>query len=162
MRVRSKLCAFGWIALLVASLSACANFEERPKQTLGALLGGGLGALAGSQIGGGAGRLAAVAIGTLGGAFLGSQVGQSLDRADRLAMRNTFEKALERNRTGRSSAWRNPDTGHAGTVTPTRTYRTASGGPCREYQQTVTIGGKTETAFGTSCRQADGSWRIAR
>lgn len=141
-------------------LGACADFDGRPKQTLGALLGGGLGALAGSQFGSGSGQLAAVAIGTLGGAFLGSEIGQSLDRANQSFMRQTSELALERNRPGVASAWRNPDTGHAGTVIPTRTYQTAQGDPCREFQQTVTIGGKTETAYGTSCRQADGSWRI--
>ena len=160
MRVHSKLIGFVWVALIVAALGACANFEGRPKQTLGALLGGGLGALAGSQFGSGSGQLAAVAIGTLGGAFLGSEVGKSLDRADQSFMRQTSARAFEQNPTGVASAWRNPDTGHSGTVVPTRTYRTADGGPCREFQQTVTIAGRTETAYGTSCRQADGSWRI--
>ena len=160
MRVQNRVIGFGWFVLLVVSLSACANFEGRPKQTLGTLLGGGLGAIAGSQIGGGNGRLAAVALGTLGGAFLGSKVGSSLDRADHLFMRQTSERALERNRTGETSNWRNPDTGHVGTVTPTRTFQTANGGPCREFQQTVTIGGSTETAYGRACREADGSWRF--
>ena len=45
-------------------------------------------------------------------------------------------------------------------MTPTRTFQTASGQPCREYQQTVTIGGKTEEAYGTACRQPDGTWKI--
>jgi surface antigen len=31
---------------------------------------------------------------------------------------------------------------------------------CREFQQTITINGKTEKAYGTACRQADGTWRI--
>jgi len=57
--------------------------------------------------------------------------------------------------------WTNPDNGHAGTVTPTRTYQTAGGTYCREYQQTVTIGGKDERSYGTACRQPDGSWKIA-
>jgi surface antigen len=35
-----------------------------------------------------------------------------------------------------------------------------SGKYCREFQQTVTIGGKTEQAYGTACRQPDGSWQI--
>ena len=160
MRAQNRVIRFGWVALLVVSLSACANFEGRPKQTLGTLFGGGLGALAGSQFGGGNGRLVAVALGTLGGAFLGSKVGESLDRADQLFMRQTSEGAFERNRTGETSSWRNPDTGHTGTVTPTRTFQTARGGPCREFQQTVTIGGRTETAYGTACREADGSWRF--
>ncbi len=146
------------IALLL-SLAACANGAGQ-KQIGGTFLGGALGALAGSQIGSGRGQLAAVALGTLGGAFLGSEVGKSLDRADKLSMQRTAHQALETNRTGATATWNNPDSGHSGTVTPTQTFQTASGQFCREYQQTVTIGGKTESAYGTSCRQADGSWRI--
>ena len=75
-------------------------------------------------------------------------------------MKQTSQTALEKNPIGRTSSWSNPDSGHSGTVTPTRTYQTASGGPCREYQQTVTIDGKTEQAYGRACRQSDGSWKI--
>lgn len=32
---------------------------------------------------------------------------------------------------------------------------------CREYQQTVTIGGTTQQGHGTACLQPDGSWQIA-
>ena len=124
------------------------------------MLGAGLGALTGSQIGKGRGKLAAVAIGTLAGAYLGSEVGKSLDKADRLAMKQTAQTALEKNKIGQKSEWSNPDSGNNGNVTPTRTYQTASGSSCREYQQTVTIGGKTEQAFGRACRQPDGSWKI--
>ena len=31
---------------------------------------------------------------------------------------------------------------------------------CREFQQTITIGGQPQRAYGTACRQADGTWRI--
>ncbi len=155
-----KLTRFALPVALVLALAACAQGQGN-KQTGGTLIGAGLGALTGSQIGGGRGKLAAVAIGALAGAYLGSEVGKSLDRADRLAMRQTSQTALEKNPVGRASSWSNPDTGHSGTVTPTRTYQTASGSPCREYQQTVTIDGKTERAYGRACRQPDGSWKIA-
>ena len=56
-------------------------------------------------------------------------------------------------------AWTNPDTGHTGTVTPTRTYQSGNG-YCREFQNTVTIDGKKENAYGTACRQPDGSWKV--
>ena len=154
-----KLTKFALPMALVLALAACAQGQGN-KQTGGTLIGAGLGALTGSQIGGGRGKLAAVAVGALAGAYLGSEVGKSLDRADRLAMRNTSQTALEKNPVGRTSSWSNPDSGHSGTVTPTRTYQTASGGPCREYQQTVTIDGKTEQAYGRACRQQDGSWKI--
>ena len=62
-------------------------------------------------------------------------------------MQRTVHQALETNRTGVTATWNNPDSGHSGTVTPTQTFQTASGQFCREYQQTVTIGGKTEAAY---------------
>ena len=143
--------------ILVTGLVGCSGGE---KQTMGTVLGAGLGALAGSQVGKGKGKLVAVAVGTLAGAAVGGEIGKSLDKADRLAMQHSTQTALEKNRTGNASTWRNPDSGNQGTVTPTRTYETAQGDVCREFQQTITIGGKTETAVGRACRQADGTWRI--
>ena len=49
---------------------------------------------------GGKGQLAAVAIGALGGAFLGSEVGKSLDEVDRLKAGEAQQAALENNRSG--------------------------------------------------------------
>ena len=144
-------------AVLVTALAACSGGE---KQQMGTVLGAGIGALAGSQVGKGKGKLVAVAVGTLAGAALGGEIGKSLDRADRLAMQHSTQTALEKNRVGSASTWRNPDSGNHGTVTPTRTYKVASGDVCREFQQTITVGGKTETAVGRACRQADGTWRI--
>ena len=149
-------------ALVALSLSACAELQNNPKWSLGTLLGAGLGALAGSQIGGGTGRLAAVAICALGGAYLGGEVGRSLDRADRAHADRTARNALEYNRTGETIRWRNPHSGHSGTFTPTRTYQTAGGRDCREYQTTVTVGGRNKDAYGTACRQGDGTWKINR
>ncbi len=34
------------------------------------------------------------------------------------------------------------------------------GNECREFQQTITIAGQTHKAYGTACRQADGTWKI--
>ena len=144
-------------AVAVAALASCSGGE---KQQLGTVLGAGVGALAGAHIGKGKGKLVAVAVGTLAGAALGGEIGKSLDKADRAALQRSTQTALEKNRVGSASTWRNPDSGNSGTVKPTRTYQTAQGDVCREYQQTITVGGKTETAVGRACRQADGTWRI--
>jgi surface antigen len=32
---------------------------------------------------------------------------------------------------------------------------------CREFQQTITVGGRKEQATGQACRQADGTWQTA-
>lgn len=154
-----KLTKFALPAILVISLGACQQGQVN-KQTGGTLVGAGLGGLLGAQVGSGTGQLAAVAIGALAGAFIGSEVGKSLDNADKAYLERTSQSALEANPVGQVSTWKNPDSGHSGTVTPTRTYQAASGENCREYQQTVTIAGKTESVYGTACRQSDGTWKI--
>ncbi|MBI1262688.1 MAG: glycine zipper 2TM domain-containing protein [Rhizobiales bacterium] len=130
-----------------------------PKQSVGTVGGAVLGGLAGSQFGGGEGRLWTTGAGVLLGALIGSEVGKSLDRADRAYMGQTTYGALESGRTGQTSTWRNPDSGNYGTVTPERTYNRGDE-TCREYQQTVTIDGRSQRAYGTACRQPDGSWQI--
>lgn len=50
----------------------------------------------------------------------------------------------------------------SGSVTTVRQGTSTSGRQCREFQQRVTIGGKTEEAYGTACRQPDGSWEIVK
>jgi hypothetical protein len=31
---------------------------------------------------------------------------------------------------------------------------------CREFEQTITVAGKPQKAYGTSCQQPDGSWKV--
>lgn len=129
------------------------------KTTGGALIGAGLGGLAGSQIGRGSGSVAATAVGVILGGLVGSSVGSSLDRADQLAMQQSTQQALERGSSGQPVEWRNPDSGHYGQIVPARAYQD-NGTYCREYQQTVVIGGQTQQAYGHACRQPDGTWQI--
>jgi surface antigen len=143
-----------------ALMAGCAQQANAPKQTGGALLGAAAGGLLGSQFGGGAGALAATAIGVLGGAFLGSEIGKSMDTTDRQEAARTQNVALESNRTGQASTWSNPDSGNAGTITPIRTYQAPSGQNCREYRHDVRIGDRNETVIGTACRQTDGTWKV--
>jgi hypothetical protein len=44
-----------------------------------------------------------------------------------------------------------------GTVAPIRGDSRAE---CREFQQNIMIGGQPQKAYGTACRQADGTWKI--
>jgi surface antigen len=140
-------------------LAGCAA-PMGPREGTGTLLGAGAGALLGSQIGGGQGRIVATAAGTLLGALIGQDVGRTLDRADQDYLQRTSQDALENSVTNQPSTWVNPDTGHQGTVTPTSTYQTSDGRYCREYTQTVEINGEIQEAYGTACRQPDGSWQI--
>jgi surface antigen len=131
------------------------------KSTGGGLLGAIGGGLAGSQFGRGSGNLAATAVGTLLGGYVGYKVGESLDRADQ-AYASRAEQTAHAAPVGQQIRWANPESGHSGTYTPVREGRDAAGNTCREYQTTVTVGGETQQAFGTACRQADGSWRVVQ
>lgn len=142
------------------ALGACATENPGPKQTGGTIIGAVAGGLAGSAFGKGTGRDIMIGLGTLLGAYVGSSVGQSLDRADKLAAAHTAQEALEYQPSGKTSKWVNPDSGHSGTITPTKTYQESNGTYCREYQQSVTVAGKTQQAYGTACRQPDGTWKI--
>jgi surface antigen len=66
--------------------------------------------------------------------------------------------ALENNRIGQTTSWSDPD-GSNHTLTPTQTYNDNSR-PCRDFRQTVEIGGRTEIMTGKACRQNDGSWKL--
>lgn len=148
------------VSVIAVFLAACQQQNAGTKQTLGTLLGAVGGGLAGSTVGKGRGQLVAVGVGTLLGAFVGSEIGKSLDNADRAVMSRTTQTSLETSPSGQRSSWRNPDSGNSGSVTPQPPYQTSSGQYCREFQQTVNIGGRTEEAYGTACRQPDGTWKI--
>jgi len=149
------------LSALFLVLSGCAP-NMGPKESGGTIIGAGTGALIGSQFGRGPGRIVAVAVGTLAGALIGQGVGQSLDQADRLAMQKNAQYSLEHTKTNQPTTWVNPDTGNSGELTPTRTYKNDEGQYCREYSQTVTIGGQEQQGYGKACRQPDGSWLIVR
>lgn len=50
----------------------------------------------------------------------------------------------------------------SGSIKTTRIGTSTSGRQCREFQHSVTIGGKTEQAYGTACQQPDGAWEIVQ
>ena len=143
-------------------VSVCAAFflfacsTAPTKQDQGMIIGAIAGGILGHQVGGGSGQVLATMVGTVAGAAIGGSIGRTMDDYDRMNTAATLENV----RTGVPSAWVNPDTGYEYVVTPTNTYDSGTG-PCREYTLDATIGGKTEQIYGTACRQADGSWKVA-
>lgn len=127
--------------------------------TLGGLIGGVAGGILGGQIGGGNGRTVAAVTGALIGAWAGTHVAKSLTQQDVIYVEEAANTATTAP-VGETIEWYNPESGNKGTVTTTREGEAANGNYCREYQQTVTIGGQTEQAYGTACRQPDGAWEI--
>ena len=146
--------------LLVISIIFLSCAENAPRQNLGTLIGGAAGALAGSQMGKGRGKLVAVGLATLLGASIGSDIGRQLDELDKLKMQEAANLAFEKSPDKQPIKWQNPNNGHNGATVPTKTYYNDLGAPCREYETSVIIGGKKESAYGTACRQFDGSWKI--
>ena len=146
------------LTVILAISGGCAN-EYGTKQTVGGLTGAALGGLLGAQFGGGHGQLATTAAGVLLGGLIGSEIGRSMDEVDRMKANQAISKAQVAP-LGETITWNNPNNNHSGSITPTRDGYTQSGNYCREFNQTVTIGGKTQDAYGIACRQPDGTWRI--
>jgi len=84
----------------------------------------------------------------------------TLSDDDAWMIQDSAQNSLEFAKTNQTTVWQNPDTGASGAITPTDTYQNDQGEYCREYQQTVTIGGQQQQAYGTACRMPDGAWEV--
>ncbi len=152
-------------AVAVLFLAACqqqggASYPTISKGDLGGIIGGAAGAAIGSQIGNGSGGTVATATGTLLGAALGRSIGDSLGNADLNYYHQASQAALELGQPGQLFPWQSKISGVTGTVTPSSYHQNAEGKYCREYTQTITVGGRLQEGHGVACRQSDGSWKI--
>jgi len=149
--------------LIIILLSSCVSGRNGAfKEDIGAIAGAVGGAWIGSNIGRGNGNIVAIATGTMLGAVLGQSVGASLDGGDIARYHHTSQVALETGANRTSLVWNNPNSGNSGDVTPLNVYKSGKGDYCREYTQTVVVGGEKEEGYGIACRDADGKWRIEK
>jgi surface antigen len=81
----------------------------------------------------------------------------ALDPRDRNAAGAAHLRALQFAEPGAPVAWRNPETGHHGTIVPGPAYQ-SNGQTCREFSHTVYVDEHPHTGRGASCRNADGTW----
>ncbi|MGI9407539.1 MAG: RT0821/Lpp0805 family surface protein [Hyphomicrobiaceae bacterium] len=129
------------------------------KSDAGLAVGAIAGGVIGNQFGKGKGNVAATALGAVIGGIVGSDIGRQLDDADRRIAGEAEYSALETGKSGVATPWRNPDSGHYGTVVPSQPYKLGGGDrDCRDYSHTVYISGQPETLRGTACRNGDGTW----
>jgi surface antigen len=150
------------LALVAALVAAgCEQSGYGTKQTIGGLGGAALGGLLGAQFGAGTGRLITTGAGVLIGGLVGSEIGRQMDVQDRQYANAAINRAYDAP-IGSDIDWNNPESGNYGTITPVRDGTSASGQYCREFQQTITIGGRREQGVGVACRQPDGTWRIVQ
>ena len=149
------------LALTLAAVLVSGCGGQLAKEEIGAVVGAGLGGLAGSFIGDGGGQLVAVGVGTLIGAIMGNEVGKSLDRADKLALAQAQQDALEHGKSGVKTTWKNPDSKNSGEVVPYPAYRQENGTICREFLQVIMVGDEVESAQGIACREPAGTWKLS-
>lgn len=145
--------------LLSTMLVGCQTGSMGTKEGFGTIGGAVAGGLIGSRFGGGSGKLVAVGVGSLLGAFVGREIGASLDKADHQYAERATVQAYSAP-IGQSVRWNNPQSGNQGSIVPVRDGYADGGLYCREFQQTIVVGGRSEQGFGTACRQPDGSWKI--
>jgi len=107
-------------------------------------------------------QIAAVGAASLLSLFDATEIGDKLQQTDIIYAERAGQESLEYYRAGTLGRWQNPDTGNAGTITPTRTYQLDDGTYCREFEQMVVAGGLSASTRGTACRQADARWRLVR
>lgn len=145
----------------VAALALTGCNQGAQQETIGTLFGAALGGWVGSQIdNNGVGGAAAIATGTVVGGLVGGSIGRKMDEVDRLRLAQAQQRALYSNQPGQPQQWHNPNTGNYGSVTANQSFQTANGQYCREYTQTIVVGGQQQDAYGRACQQPDGSWQI--
>ena len=148
------------MVLATLSLSACME-DAGNKEMLGTATGAILGGVAGAQFGKGSGQLVGVGLGALLGSMVGSEFGKSLDKAD-MAYANSASERAATAPVGQTISWNNPQSGNSGTITPVRDGTASDGRYCREYTQTIYVGGQKQSGVGQACRNPDGSWAIVK
>lgn len=143
---------------LLITIFGCAP-GTRTGETIGTITGIVAGAIIGYQVGGDdAAKALGAGVGLAVGGLVGSKLGQMYDKLNREEQQvheSTIESTIKTSKIGEGNQWYNPETGNSGRVIITKQEEY-----CREYQQTIVIGGKEQNAYGTACRQPDGSWKI--
>lgn len=159
--IRRRAIAVCAVCSMAVWAAGCSGISQN--ETTGTILGGATGALLGSHFGKGDGRTAATAIGAIIGASVGREVGASLDDTSRHQAVQAAHRALDTADIGSGITWENPaNTGAParGSTVITRQGVDLQGRTCREFQQTVTIGGKEAHSYGTACRDGNGDWKL--
>ena len=130
--------------------------EEHPMETRLAIFGLFGGAIAGGELAGGAAAIGAgAAIGAAGGWGLGTLI----EQGDVARFFGATQKAAT-GPVGEPVAWRNPDTGTSGKVTPVGLVDMKSGQICRDLAATLKSGATSRASARRVCRTQDGSWRV--
>ena len=159
--IRRRAVAMCAVCAMAVWVAGCGGVSEN--EAAGTVLGGATGAIIGSQFGKGEGRTAATAIGAIIGASVGREIGESMDDTSRRKADRATRHALDTAEIGTGITWENPANAGAparGSTVIKRHGVDRQGRTCREFQQTVTIGGRNTRSYGTACRDGNGDWKL--
>ena len=132
----------------------CRNQPDPAGVIVGALIGGLLGNAAGS------GRTGATLAGVIVGGAVGAALTSNLDCEDRSYAYKTYYDGFNAGRPNAVYRWSNPRNDHRGEFRVVDYYNDSAGFRCSNYNQTIYIQGRPQTATGRACRQPDGTWAI--
>jgi surface antigen len=85
-----------------------------------------------------------------------------LTKGDKKFLNKSLQHALEKTNTGHVTHWRDPISGHSGTITPTSIDKRHDGVFCRQYEQTTTINKHTAKSHHKACRESDHHWKTVQ
>ena len=104
----------------------------------------------------------AVALGGCTGSLLGGgdpTLYEALGDADVAMATAALQDGLEARPNHAAETWRNPASGHAGSITPRATLVSDTGSFCRRYDEQLTLAdGRSTTLGNTACRDEAGRW----
>mgnify|MGYP000303298159 CR=1 FL=1 len=69
-----------------------------------------------------------------------------------------MQRLLESQPDGATAEWQGSQSGSSGSLRLVETFQTDRGVFCRRYDETLTLGGETESYRRTACRNEDGRW----
>jgi len=152
--------------LLIATLmvlGAGAPAYAGDGETVGTLLGAGVGGLIGNQFGHGAGKVAFTATGVVAGGYAGNRIGAAYDYDHRPSVTPSgyggYPAPVSYQTTYQPNYVAPPASAE---VDNPAIYNTATNSYCREYTQQIGIAGQIQESYGTVCLQPDGSWRVVQ
>lgn len=149
------------VGLSMLALVGCANSSDRDNLVAASTI---FGAIAGGFIGyelfgtGGFENWLGVALFGAGGGAGAYYAAQKLLPADKAQMNDAGYKSLAVLPIGETSEWSNPDTGNAGSFTPTREFLSKEGQTCREITAVINVEGTKHETRRTVCEIVEGTW----
>lgn len=157
-------------ALGLATQTACTTFATSDAgdlgfnfATIGGLAGAGGGAFGASQLQlEGRDKIAAIAGATVVGGLIGYGVGAQIDKID-IAYHNVAAQRALAGAPGTRVAWRNPETGNAGSILATKQGVGRNGEECREVYVQTFLANRVDDHYQILCRKpGGGDWRLVR